>query len=423
MGLFDVFRVSQIKKENERLKSLMTPELQQIDMQLSKLDCLNIEVQSVERKVNQLESQKQKLYIDIKQAKSKLVEINDEVLMQEFGLYKPKYAFSNSDHYKERLDITRQSQKELIKKGLAITSAPNWTVNNSRAQGVKLVKEISKLMLRAFNSECDEVVRNVKYNNITASHNKIEMSARTISTLGKTMGISVTNDYLKLKIEELYIAFEYAQKKQDEKEAAKAARAEMREAEKLQKELNEKRTKSEKERTHYEKALAQIEQKLKSEPDSFDLIEKKKELEAHLAEIEATLKDLDYREANVKAGYVYIISNIGAFGENVYKIGMTRRLEPTDRIDELSDASVPFNFDIHAMIFSDNAPALEAALHNAFENKKLNMVNPRKEFFNVSLDEIKQVVRSNYDKTVDWIDIPDAQQYRQSLKMISVQTQ
>ena len=153
------------------------------------------------------------------------------------------------------------------------------------------------------------------------------------------------------------------------------------------------------------------------------MIEKKKELEAHLAEIEATLKDLDYREANVKAGYVYIISNIGAFGENVYKIGMTRRLEPTDRIDELSDASVPFNFDIHAMIFSDNAPALEAALHNAFESKKLNMVNQRKEFFNVSLDEIKQVVRSNYDKTVDWIDIPDAQQYRQSLKMISVQTQ
>ena len=129
------------------------------------------------------------------------------------------------------------------------------------------------------------------------------------------------------------------------------------------------------------------------------------------------IKDIDYRESNAKAGYVYIISNIGAFGENIYKIGMTRRLDPQERIDELSDASVPFNFDIHAMIFSDNAPALEAALHKAFENKKLNMVNQRREFFNVTLDEIKAVVMKNFDKSVEFIEVPEAEQYRTSLKM------
>ena len=144
---------------------------------------------------------------------------------------------------------------------------------------------------------------------------------------------------------------------------------------------------------------------------------KKAEIEAQLEEINKNIKDIDYRESNAKAGYVYIISNIGAFGENIYKIGMTRRLDPQERIDELSDASVPFNFDIHAMIFSDNAPALENALHKAFENKKLNMVNQRREFFNVTLDEIKAVVMKNFDKSVEFIEVPEAEQYRTSLKM------
>ena len=127
--------------------------------------------------------------------------------------------------------------------------------------------------------------------------------------------------------------------------------------------------------------------------------------------------ELDYREANQRAGYVYVISNIGAFGENVYKIGMTRRLEPTERVDELGDASVPYNFDIHAMIFSDDAPALEAALHRAFEDRKLNMVNTRREFFKVTLDEIKAVVKEHHDKTVEFIDVPSAEQYRESLRI------
>lgn len=136
-----------------------------------------------------------------------------------------------------------------------------------------------------------------------------------------------------------------------------------------------------------------------------------------LDEVDNSIKDVDYREANARAGYVYIISNIGAFGENVYKIGMTRRLDPMERVIELGDASVPFNFDVHAMIFTEDAPALEAALHRAFEDKKLNFVNQRREFFNVTLDEIKKVIRDNFDKTVEYVDVPAAEQYRVSLKM------
>ena len=231
------------------------------------------------------------------------------------------------------------------------------------------------------------------------------------------MNIAINKPYLDLKVQELRLAFEYRQKKQEEKEAQKATRAEMREAARLQKEIEAQRKKIEKEQTHYQTAYEKILKQLEAVPNDADLLQKKSELETQLQDIDKAMKDIDYREANQRAGYVYVISNIGAFGENVYKIGMTRRLDPQDRIDELGDASVPFNFDVHAMIFSDDAPALEAALHKAFESRKLNMVNTRREFFNVTLDEIKDVVKKNFDKTVEFIDVPDAEQYRISQKM------
>lgn len=280
-----------------------------------------------------------------------------------------------------------------------------------------MVTDTQKLLLRAFNSECDELVSKVKYTNFDASLNKIQKSASAISKLGTIMNISITPQYLSLKEDELRLAFEYQCKKQQEKEDAKAARAEQREQAKIQKELEEKRHKIEKEQTHYQTAYEKLMAQLSKYPDDTDLQKKKEDLEKQLSDIDIALTDIDYRQANMRAGYVYIVSNIGSFGENVYKIGMTRRLDPQERIDELGGASVPFKFDVHAMIFSDDAPALEAALHKAFENKKVNIVNQRREFFNVTLDEIKDVIKKNFDKTVEFIDIPDAEQYRVSMKM------
>ena len=204
--------------------------------------------------------------------------------------------------------------------------------------------------------------------------------------------------------------------KQKEKERLKELRAEERERAKLEKEIEAERKKLEKEAKHYSNALQQILQQIASASpvDLPALEEKKAELEAKIADTDKAREQVDYRAANQRAGYVYIISNIGAFGEGVYKIGMTRRLEPMDRIDELGDASVPFDFDVHALIFSEDAPALETALHHAFEDRKLNMINTRREFFRVSLAEIKAVITQNFDKTVEFIDVPEAAQYRQS---------
>lgn len=431
MGFTDIFKGKQYKSELEdlqakynALQSLMTPEMRDahdLQIKIKELQSAAAEHEDILQKLDKDVAKRERTISDldktISDKKSKIIWMDDEILVQEFGLYKPQYDFANSLDYKERLAKVRDQQKTLIKEKRAVNGNTSWQVNGSASKGKKMVSDTQKLLLRAFNTECDDIISKVKYTNFDASLDRIYKSSDAISKLGSIMNISVSNDYLDLKIKELRLAFEYQQKKQEEKEAQKAERAELREAAKLQKEIELQRKKIEKEQTHYQTAYEKLLKQLEATPDNIDLIKKKAELENQLQDIEKAIQDIDYREANHKAGYVYIISNIGAFGENVYKIGMTRRLDPQDRVDELGDASVPFNFDVHAMIFSDDAPALEAALHKAFEDKKLNMVNTRREFFNVTLDEIKEVVKKNFDKTVEFIDVPDAEQYRVSQKM------
>lgn len=431
IGLFDIFKGRQYKSELNNLqqqydilKASITPEMQDalaIKDEIAKLQNEEKSAQKSLDDTNRLIGEKNNevaaLERTIATKRNEIVCLDDEILVQEFGLYTPKYDFANALEYKEALSATRAKQKILIKNKTAVTGSTDWTVNGNAAKGKKMVTDTQKLLLRAFNSECDELVRKVKYTNFDASLNKIKKSATAISKLGTIMNIAITPQYLSLKEDELRLAFEYQCKKQQEKEEAKAARAEQREQAKIQKELEEQRRKIEKEQTHYQTAYDKLLMQLSQHPDDADLLKKKENMEEQLSDINKALTDIDYRQANMKAGYVYIISNIGSFGENVYKIGMTRRLDPQDRVDELGDASVPFKFDVHAMIFSDDAPALEAALHRAFEDKKVNMVNQRREFFNVTLDEIKEVVRKNFDKTVEFIDTPDAEQYRVSMKM------
>lgn len=410
MRLKDVFNIGKIAKENAGLKELMSPEFQNASV-------LNSKVAELESKKERLEKEIDKRTSKIDALKKDAVFFEDAITFQEFGLYTPRYDFVTSEEYKEELDRIRDAQKKLIKNDKAIIGATTWTVNGSKSKGNKMIADMKKLFLRAFNSDCEDVISKVKYNNFDMSLKKIRQSANSIEKLGKSMSLQITQKYIDWKEEELTLAFEYQQKKQEEKEAQKAARAEMREAARLQKEIEAQRKKIEKEQTHYQTAYEKLLKQLEEDPDNSDLLAKKSELENQLNDIDMAIKDIDYREANQRAGYVYIISNIGAFGENVYKIGMTRRLDPQDRVDELGDASVPFNFDVHAMIFSDDAPALETALHKAFEDRKLNMVNTRREFFNVTLDEIKEVVKENFDKTVEFVDVPDAEQFRVSQKM------
>ncbi len=416
------------QQDYQNLQSLITPEMKEAITLQNELNRLKneIERQKVklktetaikQKELNELDNKIATLNTEIKEKKKQIAYLDDELLVQEFGLYKPKFDFANALGYKESLTEIRNKQKILIKEKRAVTGNNEWRVNGSIIQGRKMINDIQKLSLRAFNQECDELIRKVKYTNFNASLDRLSKSSLEISKLGADMNVFIANEYIQSKKEELRLAFEYQVKKQEKKKAVKAAKAEQREQAKIQKELEERRRKVEKEQTHYQTAYEKLKAQIEQNPDNADLLQKQQEMEATLSDIDKALTDIDYRQANMRAGYVYIISNIGSFGKDIYKIGMTRRLEPQDRIDELGGASVPFNFDVHAMIFSDDAPSLETALHKAFEDKKVNMVNHRREFFHVTLDEIKEVIKKNFDKTVEFIDIPDAEQYRVSEKM------
>lgn len=428
MGVFDVFKAGDYKREAEslrnrvaQLEAMLTPEMRDADRLKSVLNSLSAQNAEIEQRVSQLSAESFRLDAEIAAKKQQLVSFDDEILVQEFGLYQPRFDFQTVDEYKNKLKEIRDREKALVKDANARAKSTNWTVNGSVAQGKKMVGETTRLLMRAFNSECDEYIRKVKFSNIDKTLEAIDKLRATISKLGSTMGVSISCEYANLKKEEAMVAYEYARFKQEEKERLRALREQEREEAKLQKEIAEQRKKLEKERKQNQSALDDVLKRMqKAEGDELAALEEKKaELEHTLREIEKAKSDVDYREANKKAGFVYVISNIGSFGENVYKIGMTRRLDPMERIAELSDASVPFNFDVHAMIFTEDAPGLEAALHREFESRKVNKVNTRREFFRVTLDEIKQVVKSNYDKTVEFVDVPDAEQYRISQKMMA----
>ena len=425
-----ITQVQDLSKRYADAQSLLTPEMQDAHKLQLLVDSLHEEESSAHKNLDEMKAEAEKAVAkkqtdlnsiekQIAEKKKQLICMDDEILVQEFGLYTPQYDFASALDYKEELSKIRQVQKDLIKEKAAVLGNTEWTVNNSKTKGKKMVSDTQKLLLRAFNTECDDLINRVKYNNFDATLDRIYKSAETITKLGSVMNISISQKYLDAKVKELRLAFEYREKKQQEKEEQKMTRAEQREQAKLQREIEEQRKKVEKEQTHYQTAYEKLKLQLEQNPEDKDLLEKKEQLENHLSDIDKALFDIDYRQANMRAGYVYIISNIGAFGKDIYKIGMTRRLDPQDRVDELGDASVPFNFDVHAMIFSDDAPALEAALHRAFEDRKLNMVNQRREFFNVTLDEIKEVIKKNFDKTVEFVDVPDAEQYRISQKMRS----
>jgi hypothetical protein len=396
-----------LDRELEIQKSKASRELTELEANFTK------KRQSLEHQVEDLNQQ-----IVIK--KRDLIIFDDEILLQSFGFYKPQYDLVNSDAYKVRLEQVREKQTAMVKAGKAATCPTTWTVNNSQKEGERMIKDYTKLILRSFNNECDASIVNVKFNNVESVEKRIRKAYETLNSLAQRMKINITPEYLKLKMDELHLCYEYQVKRQEEKEELKRIREQMREEAKLQKEIEEAKLKIEKEEKHFNKALSSINERLASaqtEAERISLEQEKASVQLKLDQIEKNRADVQYREQNTRAGYVYVISNVGSFGEDIYKIGVTRRLDPEERVDELGDASVPFDFDIHAMIFSDDAPALENALHKAFEKCKVNMINSRREFFSVKLADIEDVIKNNYKKPVEFKRLAEAAEYRESLML------
>ncbi|MCW8138204.1 MAG: DUF4041 domain-containing protein [Planctomycetota bacterium] len=338
--------------------------------------------------------------------------------IQAFGLYRPRYDLASSAEYQAKLEAVREQQKQLVKSEQAAHCPSNWTVDGSAAKGKKMVAEQVKLMLRAFNGECDAAIAKVKYNNAVTLENRIKKSFEAINKLGQSKGITITQEYLVTKLEELHLVHELQEKVHAEREAQRAIKEQVREEERAQRELDEAKSKAEREAALQEAALERARRELAESTGK-----QHEKLEELVTRLELELKDAIDRKAKAiaraqltRSGHVYVISNIGSFGEGCFKIGLTRRLDPMERVWELGDASVPFEFDVHAMIFSEDAPELENALHRRFAERRVNKVNTRKEFFRVSLEEIRQAV-TDLHGTITFVTVPEAEEYRKTVAL------
>lgn len=402
-------KIEELNNESEALTKQISDSSMLINMEKSK--------ETISKDIQTLETKKSTVNSEVNALRKELILLNNELEMQSFGFYNPKYGFENSEAYQSKLNDIRQEQKRMVKEKVATFHRLDWTIGDDKKKGKEFILDTIKLILRAFNNECDNIITKVKFNNVDASEQRIRKVYEELNKLTDMQQVSITNGYLKLKIEELYLKYEFEQKKQEEKEEQIEIKERMREEAKALKELEKAKEKVEKEEKHFEQAIEKLQEQIAETDEARQdkLLEKLRELEAKLEETRKNKEDVLFRVQNTRAGYVYIISNIGSFGENVFKIGMTRRLEPLDRVKELGDASVPFTFDVHGMIFSEDAPALENALHKAFSDRRFNKINERKEFFKVSLKEIEEVVKKNHNKTVEFTKLAEAEEYRQSI--------
>jgi hypothetical protein len=340
-------------------------------------------------------------------ARSRIVATEETEVLQEVGVYNYRHPLTDAVGFQVQLKALQARIKEMAKAdGGAVLGATDWTVNGSAAEGRRMVRETGKLMLRAYNAEADNLVRSLKPYKLDSALNRLEKTAGVITKLGKTMSVAINPSYHRLRLDELALTADYLARKDEEKERERAERERLREEAKVQAEMERERKRLEKEQAHYRNALAKLEA-----TGDLEAIER---LRLQLEEIDHAIEDVDFRAANVRAGYVYVISNIGSFGEDVVKIGLTRRLDPLDRVRELGDASVPFRYDVHALFFAKDAVTIENELHQRFADQRINLVNARREFFRVTPLQVRTAMEELAGDLLEFTDVPEALEYRQS---------
>ena len=382
----------------------------------------------------QLRSKIDSLRADAKSAKDELELLTEALRLKEgdahlleVGYYEPIYEFEDILRYEVRLNQIREQQRAMLREdgtgkqnaAAAAYATKQLTFNGSASQGRAAQKKTMNLMLRAFNGESDSFIARVNYRNVKTMEKRIRSAFETINSITAKYDFCTLNTlYLDLRLQELHLVYEWEEAKQREKEEQAQIREQIREEEKAKREAERAQQQAEKEEAKYKELLRKAEQEvlLASQHDKARLNAQIKDLQKRIDEIEEKKRSIS-QAMLTKTGHVYIISNVGSFGENVYKIGMTRRLEPIERVRELGDASVPFPFDVHALIRTSDAPALENALHKHFGKRRLNLENERKEFFRISIDEIQEELdllkeSLNIDSELRLTLLAEAKQYR-----------
>lgn len=340
--------------------------------------------------------------------------------LMNYGFFdEPEYLFDTSDRYKEEIKSIREQQKTMIKNNSAITIPESIAITSNTQYVKKILTGQTKLMIKAFNIECDKLISLLKPSNFAKILEKIDKVAEDIEKSALTLQCGFNVTYIDLKFKECELQYQFKLKDQREKEEQAIIKEQIREEQQATREFERAINKAQKSEELFKRALeaAKLELSVAMDKDKTKLSDKIAFLEQQLSEAEKNEQRAMSMAEQTKRGHVYVISNIGSFGENIYKIGLTRRLEPLDRVKELGSASVPFSFDVHAMIYSDDAPALESTLHREFKYFRVNQVNQRKEFFNVSLLDIKEKVKEITGNEQDFKLTAIAEDYYESQKL------
>jgi len=405
--MFNKGKIEELNTEIQRLNSLVEG--------LSKFGALGIlevseEISRLDKDKSTLNEELLNLQKEISETKKSLIETQEIAMLQEVGVYQYTSILESSEGYSEKIEeIQTQIKDRNITNGGAITAAQGWTVNGSTTEGAKMIKEFSKLMLRAYNGEVDDALRTLKPYKLQAAIDRVNKVEVSIEKLGKTMSIAIDDNYHNLRISEIKLTADYLAMKEDEKERQKEEKLRLKEEEKAQKEFEKEKEKLNKELSHHQAVLAKA--------DETGNTQAAEEAKAKIAEVQNGISGVEERAANIRTGYVYVISNIGSFGEEVLKIGLTRRLIPEERIQELSDASVPFKFDTHAIIFSADAVSLEKQLHQELDAHRVNKVNGRKEFFRATPASVKELLtRLSTEGLLSYKEEAEAPEWRISVK-------
>ncbi|HCZ5533454.1 TPA: DUF4041 domain-containing protein [Staphylococcus aureus] len=403
------------------VNKFVEPDLVTLQNLKEKNKSIDIENQKIKREIQELKNLKNDLISSIEEGTKELEHItsylNDELFKYDIELTYPfdlvEVDSSQINTYIKKLQM---KEKELL--NLEEVKIFNVSTENKRHQNAQ-----AKQIIRLFNAETSQLINKVNSKNIESMQNKIFKSYEGINKIFETDNVRIPETLLDIKLEMLDLMHKYQVKIEDEKIIRREERARLKEIEQAEKEMEKKLKELDKDIRHHNNEIKKLTMYLNNTDLQVEkelYIEKIRELDQSLKDLNSERENVEDRKDNAQSGFVYIISNIGSFGENVYKIGVTRRLEPMDRINELSSASVPFEFDVHALIFSENAFELESKLHEYFKKYKVNKVNGRKEFFKVNINEIKDKVLSEHNSTVQFIDEPKAIQYRETLRLTSL---
>jgi hypothetical protein len=358
---------------------------------------LDSKIHLKQNELSNLEGQQQVLQVQVDKLQQQLRRLDAKSYLQSLDSYESYYNFIYSEDYLIQLKNNKVEQELMRKSGRAYICHTQWTVGESKRDGEKMIKNLLELIKLAFENQCKFVLQEAKYNNVASLEKQIADTFEKTNKWSAVTHCEISREYLNLKIRELHLKCELEEKKQKEKEQQQEIRKQQREAEKEQRESEKARKEieefEEKKRKHQQE-LDRIRQEVRQAEG-----EKQKQLELRVQQLEQQvvkdeydIEDATSRYRRAKAGHIYVVSNIGSFKrENVYRIFMTKSANEDDYVRGMNPL-VPFPFDIHYKIYSEEPSDTIRYLHQRFQNKRVNLDNERRDFFQVPFDEIEQAV-------------------------------